>query len=90
MRCYKYQLFNFLLDLKTAFTKLAHIRVHEFPSFLYIGRVSNAFEQKQNFGSSFEYFSTKKKFGKVSNVFHKIRISSIKYLRSLFSHSLNG
>ena len=59
MRSYKYQLSNFLLDLKTAFTKPAHIQVDEFSCFFYLGQVSNAFQQKQNFGSSFEYFSTK-------------------------------
>ena len=56
MPSYKYQLFDFLLDWKTAFTKLADIRVHEFPCLLYIGQVSNAFQQKQDLGSSFEYF----------------------------------
>ena len=49
----------FWLNLKAAFTKLEHIRIHEFPCFLYIGQVSNAFQQKQNFGSSFECFVTK-------------------------------
>ena len=34
---------NFLLDLKAAFSKLAHIRVQEFLCFLYFSQVSNAF-----------------------------------------------
>ena len=44
-RSYKYQLFNFLLDLKAASTELAHIRVHKFLCFLYFGQVSNAFQK---------------------------------------------
>ena len=46
MLSYKYQLFNFLLDLKAAFTRLEHILVHEFRGFLYIGQVSNAFQKR--------------------------------------------
>ena len=84
MRSYKYQLFNFLLHLKTAFTKLAHIRVHEFSCFLYFGQVSNAFQQKQNFGSSFECFSTKTEFRvKLRMLFNKDR-NAVKF-RMLFT-----
>ena len=58
---YKYQLFNFLLDFKAAFTKFARIRVHEFLGFRCFSRVSNAFQQKYN-------------FDQVSNAFHKVKI----------------
>ena len=37
--------FKFFFDLKAAFAKFAHIRVHEFLLFLYFGQVSNAFNK---------------------------------------------
>ena len=69
MRSYKYQLFNFLLGLKAAFTKLAHIRVHEFLLFPLLR-------------SSFECFSTKLKFRSSFECFSRIRSTVKTYLRA--------
>ena len=90
MPSYKYQLFNFLLDLKAAFTELADIRVHEFPCFLYIDQVSNAFQQHRTSGQVSNTFNKDKNAVNFRMLFTKIEfhLSNICDLFSPLENSL--